>query len=68
MTEQHDTDAIFLTFSAEEIGRIAVMIIKGVPRNEAIRTIPRYTREQHKEYAAFYDGLKDAIEMAWNGE
>ncbi len=63
-----EEDRLFLTFSAEEIGKIAVMIIKGVERREAIRAIPRYTREQHKEYAAFYDGLKDAIEMAWNGE
>jgi len=66
--EQDRTDAIFITFSAEEIGKIAVMVIKGVERKEAIRAIPRYTKEQHNVYAGFYEQLKDAIDWAWYGK
>jgi hypothetical protein len=62
--ETDTTDALFLTLSAEEIGKVAVLIIKGVERSQAIRAMPRYTRKQHKEYAAFYDQLREAMERA----
>jgi hypothetical protein len=63
--EEEDSDRLFLTFSAEELGKIVVAIIRGVERREAIRAMPRYTREQYKVYAAFFDGLKEAIDWAW---
>jgi hypothetical protein len=50
--KQDETDRLFLTFSAEEIGRIVVAIIRGVERKAAIRAMPRYTKEQHKVYAS----------------
>jgi hypothetical protein len=40
---EQEEDRLYLTFSAEEIGNIAVMIIKGIERRDAIRAIPRYT-------------------------
>jgi hypothetical protein len=66
--KQDESDRLFLTFTAEEIGKIVVTIIKGVERRTAIRAMPRYTREQYKVYAAFYDGLKEAIDWAWKNE
>jgi hypothetical protein len=71
MTEQSqqqsddDADRLFLTFSAEDLGLIVVSIIKGVERSIAIRAMPHYTQEQHHEYEAFYDQLRDAIDWAW---
>jgi hypothetical protein len=59
------TDKLFLTFSAEELGKVAALIIKGVERKEAIRSMPRYTRKQHKEFAQFYDELKRSILEAY---
>ncbi len=59
---EQEEDRLYLTFSAEEIGKIAVMIIKRVERREAIRSMPRYTRVQHREFAAFYDQLREVIE------
>ena len=61
--EAHATtsDAFYLTFSAEEVGQIAVLIIKGVARKEAILSMPRYSRGQHKAYSAFYDQLRAVI-------
>ncbi len=65
-TEKQDENGrLFVTFTAEEIGKIVVSIIKGVERRAAIRAIPRYTREQYKVYAAFYEQLKEAIDWAW---
>jgi hypothetical protein len=63
--KQDESDRLFVTFSAEEIGKIVVSIIRGVERKEAIRAMPRYTREQHRVYAAFYEQLKEAIDWAW---
>lgn len=63
--KQDESDRLFVTFTAEEIGKIVVAIIKGVERRAAIRAMPRYTREQHSVYSAFYDGLKEAIDWAW---
>jgi hypothetical protein len=59
--KQDETDRLFLTFSAEEIGRIVVAIIRCVERKAAIRAMPRYTREQHRVYAAFYDQLHEVL-------
>jgi len=61
---QHDDDLLFLTFTAEEVGRIAVLIIKGVERSEAIPSMPRYSPEQHTVYAAFFDQLREVIMAA----
>jgi hypothetical protein len=66
--KQDETDRLFLTFSAEEIGRVVVSIIRDVERKAVIRAMPRYTKEQYKVYAAFYDQLKEAIDWAWRGE
>jgi hypothetical protein len=55
------TEALFLTFSAEELGKVAVLIIKGVERGKAIRAMPRYSRKQHKEFAAFFDQLRESM-------
>jgi hypothetical protein len=63
--KQDETDRLFVTFSAEEIGKIVVSIIRGVERKAAIRAMPRYSKEQYKVYAAFYDQLKEAIDWAW---
>lgn len=63
--KQDGTDRLFVTFSAEEIGQIVVAIIRGVERTAAIQAMPRYTKEQHTVYAAFYDQLKEAIDWAW---
>jgi hypothetical protein len=50
-----------IQFSADEVGRIAVMIVNGTERGKAIRAMPRYTRKQHKYYAAYYDLLKEVM-------
>jgi hypothetical protein len=63
--EQDESDRLFVTFTAEEIGQLVVSIIKGVERKAAIRAMPRYTKEQYKVYAAFFDQLKEAIDWAW---
>ncbi len=63
-----EEDRLFLTFSAEEIGMVAVMIIKGIERSEAIKSMPRYTKEQHSVYSAFYEQFKEALDRAWKGE
>jgi hypothetical protein len=55
-------DALFLIFTPEEMGRIAVLVVKGVPRKEAIRAMPRYSRKQHQEYAAFYNTLREVMD------
>jgi hypothetical protein len=60
-TSEQPSNALFLTLSAEEIGKVAVLIIRGVEHSEAIRSMPRYTRRQHREYAAFFDQLKEAM-------
>jgi hypothetical protein len=52
---------LFPTFTAEEMGRIAVAIIKGVDREDAIKALPRYTPQQHEAYAKFYDDLNAII-------
>jgi hypothetical protein len=62
---EEQSDRLFVTFTAEEIGRIVVAIIKGVERYEAIRAMPRYSPEQYEAYAAFYDQLKEGIEITW---
>jgi hypothetical protein len=54
-------DAMFLTLTAEEVGKVAVLIIQGVERSKAIREMPRYNRKQHKEFSAFYDQLKASM-------
>jgi hypothetical protein len=66
--KQDETDRLFVTFSAEEIGRIVVSIIRGVERKAAIQAMPRYTKEQYRIYAAFYEQLKEAIDWAWRNE
>jgi hypothetical protein len=63
--QDDETDRLFVTFTAEEIARIVVSIIKGVERKTAIRAMPRYTKENYKVYATFYDDLKEAIDWAW---
>ena len=68
MEQEEESDRLFLTFSAEEIGEIAVAIIKGVERSEAIKAMPRYSREQHKVYAAFYEQFKESLDRAWSVE
>ncbi len=52
---------MFLTLTAEEVGKVAVLIIQGVERGKAIRAMPRYTKKQHKEYAAFFDQLRASM-------
>ena len=64
MEQEEERDRLFLTFSAEEVGEIAVMIIKGVERSEAIKSMPRYTPEQHRVYSAFFDQLREVITAA----
>jgi hypothetical protein len=61
--DEDATDALFLTFSAEEIGKIAVLIITGIERKAAIPAMPRYTKTQHKDFALFYDRLKGALDI-----
>jgi hypothetical protein len=72
MTEHHEEqdegDRLFLTFSAEDLGLIVVSIIKGIERSTAIRAMPHYREEQHREYEAFYDQLREAIDWAWYGK
>ena len=63
--KQDETERLFVTFSAEEIAQLVAAIIRGVERKAAIRAIPRYTKAQHKVYAAFYEQLKEAIDWAW---
>jgi hypothetical protein len=63
--EAHTNDAFYVTFTAEEIGQIAVLIIKKIERSEAIRSMPRYTTEQHGVYAAFYDELRETMAKVW---
>ena len=58
-------ERLFLTLTAEEIGQGAVLIIRKIERSEAIRLMPRYTREQHAAYAGFFDELREAMEKAW---
>src|SRR3954453_7067453 len=43
--EEPMEEALYLTCSAEALGKIAVLIIKGVERKEAIRSMPRYNRK-----------------------
>ena len=62
--DEERADAVYLTFSAAEVGIIAMLIIRGVQRRQAIRTMPRYTRQKHREFAAFYDQLREAMELA----
>jgi len=61
-TVDQDTDALFLTFSAEEVSKISVLIIQKVERKDAIRAMPRYTRKQHRVFAAFFDQLKEVLD------
>jgi hypothetical protein len=65
---QDESDRLFLTFSAEELGTIVVLIIKGIDRSIAIRAMPRYSQEQHKVYEEFYEQLREAIDWAWYGK
>jgi hypothetical protein len=67
-TKHGRSEDLFLTFSAEEVGKIAVTIIKGTESDEAIRAMPRYSPQQHKAYAVFYDALKATLEAGQNGE
>ena len=60
--EMDDSDALYLTFSAEEVGKIAVMIIQKVERKVAIRSMPRYSSKEHRAFASFYDQLREAME------
>jgi len=62
--QKQPEDGMFLTLTAEEVGKVAVLIIQGVERGKAIRAMPRYTRKQHKEFAAFYDQLKAVLDAA----
>jgi hypothetical protein len=62
------SEDLFPTFTAEEIGKVAVSIIKGVERDEAIKAMPRYSPQQHKVYADFYNNLKAAIEAGQAAE
>jgi hypothetical protein len=59
--EDDKTGDPFPTFSAEEVGKVAVMIVQGVERSKAIRAMPRYTRKQHKVFGAFYDQLRESM-------
>ena len=68
VTSEADTDALFLTLTAEEVGRITVMIIKGVERDIAIRAMPHYSDKKREEYEALYDQLREAIEWILDGE
>jgi hypothetical protein len=63
--DEDGNDRLYLTFSAEEVGKIAVSILRGIERKEAVHAMLRYTKEQYKVYAAFYDQLKEAIDWAW---
>jgi hypothetical protein len=62
---EDERDRLFVTFSAEEVAPIVVAIIKGVERREVIRGMPRYNAEQHAAYAAFYEQLKEGIDISW---
>jgi hypothetical protein len=68
MEQEDEHDRLFLTFSAEELGTIVVLIIRGIERSIAIRAMPRYTQEMHREYSAVYEQLKEAIDWAWYGK
>jgi hypothetical protein len=68
MEQEEESDRLFLTFSAEELGTIVVLIIKGVDKSIAVRAMPRYTSEQHQEYQAFFEQLQEAIDWAWYGK
>ena len=63
--KQDDGDRLFVTFTAEEIAKIVVSIIRGVERTAAIQAMPRYSKEQHAVYATFFDDLHEAIDWAW---
>jgi hypothetical protein len=63
---EEQSDRLFVSFSAEEIARIVVAIIKGVDRRDIIRGMPRYSPEQYAVYSAFYDQLKEGIDITWN--
>lgn len=63
-----NSDALYMTLSAEEIGQVAALIIKKVARSKAIHSMPRYTKRQHAEYAAFYEQLKESMERALGEE
>ncbi len=66
--QQEDSDRLFLTFSAEDLGLIVVSIIKGVERSIAVRAMPHYSEEQHHACEEFYEQLKEAIDWAWYGK
>ena len=63
-TEGRTVDQLFLALSAEEIGKVAVMIIKEVEREQAIPMMPRYNVKQHRLFAGFYDQLQEAMTRA----
>ncbi len=54
-------DALIFTFSVEEIGKIAASIVQKTERSKAIRSMPRYSRKQHQEFAVFFDKLHAAM-------
>ena len=62
------SNAVFLTLSAVELGKVAVLIIKGIGREHAIRRMPRYSPEQHEEFSLFYEQVREGIEEAWKEE
>ncbi len=48
-------------FTAEEVGRILVMVINGTERGKAIRAMPHYNKKQHKFFALYYNTLKEVM-------
>lgn len=57
-------ESIELRFSVEELGKIAASIVRKTERTKAIRAMPRYSRKQHQEFAAFFDEFKQAMSAA----
>jgi hypothetical protein len=59
--EAHASASFYLTFTAEEVGTIAVMAIQGLPASEAIPRMPHYTQTLHAAYSAFWEDFSTVI-------
>jgi hypothetical protein len=56
-----------VTFSIEEIARMAAMIAcGGKGKTEIVQAMPGYSGRKHKAYAACYDRLRTALEALAN--